>query len=254
MIPIDVVAGTFGANMTKGGANGEMAAFLIIVLGFLLSRLRHQVPGAHRALWVAPLVAMPLFMGETKIAVVLIPLLFLTLYRRTLLSSPVLGIRWLGAWLSPYCGRHFGVLESCRKGLGDASRGHAELQRTRPRVRQSHSEPYNSVVALGPGARAGRPCLGNPRQWLGFWTRRDGGARCASLSRLWSWPHRRISLVVGAGLGRPCDVPASSVRSLALRRKSSYRSQIFVGARRCRGFTGSPTTLRGLSLLSTSNA
>lgn len=91
MIPIDVVAGTFGANMTKGGANGEMAAFLVIVLGFMLSRVRHGVAGASRALWLAPIVALPLFMGETKIVVVLVPLLFVVLYRRTLLRRPMIG-------------------------------------------------------------------------------------------------------------------------------------------------------------------
>jgi hypothetical protein len=92
MIPIDVVAGTFGANLTKGGANGEMAAFLIVVLGFMLSRMRHQVPGARRLMWLAPLVALPLFMGETKVVVVLIPLLFATLYRRALITRPLVGL------------------------------------------------------------------------------------------------------------------------------------------------------------------
>lgn len=95
MIPFDVVAGTFGANLTKGGANGEMATFLLIVLAFLLSRIRHRVQGAVRLLWLAPVIALPLFMGETKVVVVLIPLLFLTLYRREMLARPVLGLAGL---------------------------------------------------------------------------------------------------------------------------------------------------------------
>lgn len=95
MIPFDVVAGTFGANLTKGGANGEMATFLLIVLAFLLSRFRHRVQGAARRLWLVPFVALPLFMGETKVVVVLIPLLFLALYRRELMSRPVLGLAGL---------------------------------------------------------------------------------------------------------------------------------------------------------------
>jgi hypothetical protein len=96
MIPFDVVAGTFGANLTKGGANGEMATFLIIVMAFLLSRVRHRVGGATRHFWIAPLIALPLFMGETKVMVVLIPLLFITLYRSELFSRPLVGLAGLG--------------------------------------------------------------------------------------------------------------------------------------------------------------
>ena len=48
VVPIDVVAGTFGATLYGGGASGEMATFLIIVLAFLLhsgwvESLRHVV-------------------------------------------------------------------------------------------------------------------------------------------------------------------------------------------------------------------
>jgi hypothetical protein len=92
MVPIDVVAGTFGANMTSGGANAEMATFLIIVLLFLLARLRTGVLPKGRLLWLAPIILAPLFMGETKAVVVLLPLAFLTLYRRELLARPHLAL------------------------------------------------------------------------------------------------------------------------------------------------------------------
>lgn len=88
LVPIDVVAGTFGANMTSGGANAEMAAFLIVVLAFLLARLREKIIGLGRLLLLAPFVLAPLFIGETKVVVVLLPLMFVTLYRRVLLYRP----------------------------------------------------------------------------------------------------------------------------------------------------------------------
>lgn len=88
LVPVDVVAGTFGANMTSGGANAEMATFLIIVLLFLLSRLREHLLPKGRLVWLAPLVLAPLFLGETKVVVVLLPLAFLTLYRHELLARP----------------------------------------------------------------------------------------------------------------------------------------------------------------------
>lgn len=88
LVPIDVVAGTFGASMTGGGASGEMATFLIIMLAFLLSRLRENVLGIRTLLLFAPFVLIPLFLGESKVVVVLLPLMFLTLYRREILIRP----------------------------------------------------------------------------------------------------------------------------------------------------------------------
>lgn len=88
LVPIDVVAGTFGANITMGGANAEMATFLIIVLAFLLARLREKTLGLGRLALLAPFVLTPLFIGETKVVVVLMPLMFLTLYRREFLARP----------------------------------------------------------------------------------------------------------------------------------------------------------------------
>ena len=43
VVPIDVVAGTFGATLYGGGASGEMATFLIIVLAFLLAQRMERI-------------------------------------------------------------------------------------------------------------------------------------------------------------------------------------------------------------------
>lgn len=88
LVPIDVVAGTFGASMTGGGANTQMATFLITVLLFLLARLRERSFAKVHLLWIAPVILAPLFMGETKAVVILLPLAFLTLYRRELVARP----------------------------------------------------------------------------------------------------------------------------------------------------------------------
>ena len=88
LVPIDVVAGTFGVTMTSGGANAEMATFLIVVLAFLLARLREKVFGLGRLVLLVPFVLTPLFIGETKVVIVLLPLMFLALYRREFLARP----------------------------------------------------------------------------------------------------------------------------------------------------------------------
>lgn len=88
LVPLDVVAGTFGSYLYRGGANSEMATFLIIVLAFLLARRREKQLSAARLYLLVPLVMAPLFLGETKVVVILLPLMFLALYRRELIARP----------------------------------------------------------------------------------------------------------------------------------------------------------------------
>jgi len=84
MVPVDVVAGTFGSSITGGGASAEMAVFLVIILGFLLARrMEKTLSGTQFALFTS-IVLMPLFLGETKAVLVMLPLMFLVLYRHKL--------------------------------------------------------------------------------------------------------------------------------------------------------------------------
>lgn len=92
LIPIDVVAGTFEANLYQGGSNGEMAAFLIIIAVFLLTRLQENQITLPRFLLLLPVILAPLFLGETKAVVVMIPLVLLVLYRRELITRPLYGL------------------------------------------------------------------------------------------------------------------------------------------------------------------
>lgn len=119
LVPIDVVAGTFGANMTSGGANAEMATFLIIVLIFLLARLRERALPKSRLFWLLPIILAPLFMGETKVVVVLLPLAFLVLYRRELIAYPhiALGGILVGALLTVAAG--YAYLSITKKSLDE---------------------------------------------------------------------------------------------------------------------------------------
>ena len=82
MIPLDVVGGTFGASLTGGGASGEMATFLIIVLAFLLARRMEGLVTTSRLILLVLIITAPLSVGETKVVVIILPLIFLFLYRR----------------------------------------------------------------------------------------------------------------------------------------------------------------------------
>lgn len=97
LVPIDVIAGTFGAYLYAGGANAEMAVFLIIVLAFLLARRKEKQLSTARLFLLVPLVMAPLFLGETKIVVFLLPIMFLVLYRRELVARPHYAILALSA-------------------------------------------------------------------------------------------------------------------------------------------------------------
>lgn len=88
MVPIDVVAGTFGATIYGGGQSGEMSTFLIIVLAFLLARKLQNTILISRLLLLIPWVLAPLFMGETKAMIIMLPVMFLVIYRRELLTRP----------------------------------------------------------------------------------------------------------------------------------------------------------------------
>ncbi|SER65007.1 hypothetical protein SAMN05421690_104814 [Nitrosomonas sp. Nm51] len=87
MVPVDVVAGTFGSSITGGGASGEMAVFLIIMLGFLLARrIENLLPAGYFFVLVLTIAA-PLFLGETKVVLIMLPLMFAVLYRHRIVKQ-----------------------------------------------------------------------------------------------------------------------------------------------------------------------
>ncbi|QAU34444.1 hypothetical protein [Janthinobacterium sp. 17J80-10] len=86
---LDVVAGTFGANLRGGSPNAEMAAFLLIVVAFLSMRWRAGLLRTGPYLFYALICLIPLGLGETKIVVLLLPLLVCVVLRRDFLKAPM---------------------------------------------------------------------------------------------------------------------------------------------------------------------
>jgi hypothetical protein len=84
----DVVAGTFGANLEGGSSNAEMSAFVMIVLVFFLAGWRAGTVGSKKLLWAGLICMAPLALGETKIVVILLPLMVLTLLRKDIMANP----------------------------------------------------------------------------------------------------------------------------------------------------------------------
>ncbi|MDF9392756.1 hypothetical protein ELQ36_09790 [Methylococcus capsulatus] len=97
IVPIDIVAGTFEPNFEGGGENGTMVMFLVVCLAYLLTAWREQVLSA---LWTSVLVVelgVPLFLGETKIALVLLPMMFLLVFSREIRRNPAVAAAALTA-------------------------------------------------------------------------------------------------------------------------------------------------------------
>lgn len=88
------MAGTFGSSLEGGGGNNVMAAFLVMVLAFLGALWQEQRLATQRWLVLSFFVMLPLFMGEVKISVVYLLLLFLVLGYRHFAKS------WLQAVLA----------------------------------------------------------------------------------------------------------------------------------------------------------
>lgn len=167
MVPIDAVGGTFGSSLTGGGGSAEMATFLIIVLAFILSRLREGVLTSRQAAWLIPPVVIPLFLGETKVVVVLLPLMILALYRRELVSRPRFAIAVLLAAGTLTAAAGYAYMSIRNKSLGELfvetlrysvqDQGHGLYKLNRTRVltfwvdRQDASNPMPAVLGMGLG-------------------------------------------------------------------------------------------------------
>jgi hypothetical protein len=89
IVPVDVVSGTFGATLYGGGANAVLAAFTMIVVACLLSLWKHGALSATKAATMSLLFLAPVFVNETKISAVYLPLVFVILFYREIIAKPV---------------------------------------------------------------------------------------------------------------------------------------------------------------------
>jgi hypothetical protein len=84
----DVVAGTFGASLAGGSPNSVMAVFLLIFMAFMFARWK---AGLLKAKWVAlglVFALVPIGLGEVKVVFVMLPLVFLVVFKDELRRRP----------------------------------------------------------------------------------------------------------------------------------------------------------------------
>lgn len=89
LVPVDVVAGTFGAQLYGGGANAVLGAFQVIVVGLLLAQWKNGALSMLRAFVLSALLLSPLLVNQVKVVVLYLPLMFGVLFWRELLLRPL---------------------------------------------------------------------------------------------------------------------------------------------------------------------
>jgi hypothetical protein len=85
----DVIAGTFGANLEGGSPNSVMVIFIFIALAFFIARWRAGLMKSSLFFPLAFVTALPLVMGETKVAVFMVPVVGAVLLREDFMKAPL---------------------------------------------------------------------------------------------------------------------------------------------------------------------
>lgn len=89
LVPEDVIAGTFGAELYGGGNNALLAAYLFIAIGLLLSLWRHKIVSAWLVFPAMLLLALPVFLNEAKVAIFYAWVMFIVLYWEDIVRRPL---------------------------------------------------------------------------------------------------------------------------------------------------------------------
>lgn len=95
----DVVAGTMGANLEGGSPNSIMVTFVLIAAAFVFARWKVGLIETSRAALLAGILLLPLALGETKVVVVILPLLAFVLLRKDIMRQPAKYIPVFGLML-----------------------------------------------------------------------------------------------------------------------------------------------------------
>ena len=94
IVPVDIVAGTFGGDFLGGGANAVLAAFMMIAIACLAGLVKHKAMSIVTASFFAIIFISPVMVNEAKISAIYLPLIFIVIFYKDILVRP---IRFLAA-------------------------------------------------------------------------------------------------------------------------------------------------------------
>jgi hypothetical protein len=84
----EAVVGTFGGNVLTGGYTGEMASFLVMAMVFVTALRRDRLMSIPSVVGIVVLLLIPILLAETKITLILIPVLFVVAFLTDLRRNP----------------------------------------------------------------------------------------------------------------------------------------------------------------------
>ena len=89
IVPVDVVAGTFGATLYGGGANAVLTAFLMLIIACLLGLWKRGVLSRSTTIILCLFFLSPVFVNQTKIAALYLPIVYIVLFYKDLIAHPL---------------------------------------------------------------------------------------------------------------------------------------------------------------------
>lgn len=98
----DAIVGLFGGNPMGGGASGAMALFLVFAVALTVARYKEGQTGLREPILVGVSAFVTIALAEVKVALFLLPLCVMLLYRAEVFRNPLKGIAMIlaGALMS----------------------------------------------------------------------------------------------------------------------------------------------------------
>jgi hypothetical protein len=84
----EAIVGTFGGSAITGGYTGEMAAFLVMCIVLVVALRRERLIGITLAGCMTIVLLIPILFAETKVSLVLLPLLIVVCFARDAFRNP----------------------------------------------------------------------------------------------------------------------------------------------------------------------
>jgi hypothetical protein len=89
IVPVDIVAGTFGAILEAGGANAVLAAYQVIVVACLLGLWKNGALSGIKTAVLSVMLLSPMMINQARITALYVPLAFVVVFHRDIASKPL---------------------------------------------------------------------------------------------------------------------------------------------------------------------
>ncbi|MEE9343848.1 MAG: hypothetical protein V3V12_09465 [Gammaproteobacteria bacterium] len=96
IVPVDIVAGTFGASLEAGGANAVLALYMLLVWSGAIALWKNAALSTTKTLFISAVALAPVLINEAKVSVIYLVVAAFIVNRKGLLKNPA---RFIGMTL-----------------------------------------------------------------------------------------------------------------------------------------------------------